>query len=124
MSWIHEEYPEGRIRDYVNGVTHDLENVTANEGHDLVKASILEQTKRIADIAVHNNKFLVMMMDEFLIMMEDRHDIVRFGEYDTWKRIPHEQLMKEFNVYLRWGLDAVTHFDDEEDHAVEEPDRA
>lgn len=57
MAWIHEEYPEGRIRDYVNGVEHDLENVTANDGHDLVKDSILEQTKRIADIAVHNTKY-------------------------------------------------------------------
>ncbi len=57
MAWIHEEYPEGRILDYVNGVTHDLENVTANEGHDLVKDSILEQTKRIADIAVHSTKY-------------------------------------------------------------------
>ena len=57
MAWIHEEYPEGRIRDYVNGVEHDLENVTANEGHVLVKDSILEQTKRIADIAVHNTKY-------------------------------------------------------------------
>lgn len=57
MAWIHEEYPEGRIRDYINGVEHDLENVTANEGHDLVKDSILEQTKRIADIAVHNTRY-------------------------------------------------------------------
>ncbi len=57
MAWMHEEYPEGRIRDYVNGVEHDLENVTANEGHHLVKISILEQTKRIADIAVHNTKY-------------------------------------------------------------------
>ena len=57
MAWIHEEYPEGRIKDYVNGVEHDLENVTANEGHDLVKDSILEQTKRIADIAVHNTRY-------------------------------------------------------------------
>lgn len=57
MGWIHEEYPEGEIRDYVNGVTHDLENVTANEGHNIVKDSILEQTKRIADIAVHNTKY-------------------------------------------------------------------
>lgn len=57
MGWIHEEYPEGRIKDYVNGVTHDLENVTANEGHDLVKDSILEQTKRLADIAVHNTRY-------------------------------------------------------------------
>ena len=57
MGWIHEEYPEGRIRNYVNGIEHDLESVTANEGHVLVKDSILEQAKRLADIAVHNTKY-------------------------------------------------------------------
>ncbi len=57
MAWEHEEYPEGRIRDYVNGVEEDLENVTPNKGHGLARASILEQTKRIADIAVHNTKY-------------------------------------------------------------------
>ena len=66
MAWIHEEYPEGRIRDYVNGVEHDLENVTANEGHDLVKVSILEQTKRIADIAVHNTKYRKEWFEEVM----------------------------------------------------------
>ena len=57
MAWIHEEYPEGRIRDYVNGVEEGLKNVTANKGHGLVRASILGQTKRLADIAVHNTKY-------------------------------------------------------------------
>ena len=66
MAWIHEEYPEGRIRDYVNGVERDLENVTANEGHDLVKVSILEQTKRIADIAVHNTKYRKEWFEEVM----------------------------------------------------------
>ncbi len=66
MAWIHEEYPEGRIRDYVNGVEHDLENVTANEGHDLVKDSILEQTKRLADIAVHNTKYRKEWFEEVM----------------------------------------------------------
>lgn len=92
----HENYT-GKIKDYVNGVEHDLENVAANEGHDLVKISILEQVKRLADIATHNSKFLVTMIDEFLTMTEKRH---------------HEQLMKEFNIYLKWGLDAVDHFDE------------
>lgn len=109
----HENYT-GKIKDYINGIEHDLANVTVNEGHDLVKDSILGQAKRLADIAIHNNEFLVMMMDEFLTIMEDYHDIVHIGEYDTWERIPHEQLIKEFNVYLKWGLDAVHHFDDEE----------
>lgn len=106
---MHENYT-GRIGDYINGIERDLTNVTANEGHDLVKDSILEQAKRLADIAVHNNKFLIMMMDEFLTIIENYHDTVHSGEC-----IPHEQLMKEFNVYLKWGLDAVDHFDDEGD---------
>lgn len=66
MAWTHEEYPEGRIRDYVNGVERDLENVTANEGHDLVKVSILEQTKRIADIAVHNTRYRKEWFEEVM----------------------------------------------------------
>lgn len=106
---IHENYT-GKIKDYVNGIERDLANVTENEGHDLVKASILEQAKRLADFATHNNKFLVMMMDEFLTVMEDYNDSVHIREH-----IPHEQIMKKFNVYLKWGLDAVDHFDDEED---------
>lgn len=108
---IHEKYT-GKIKDYVIGIEHDLESVTANEGHDLVKDSIIAQVKRLADIATHNNEFLIMMMDEFLTMLENQHDIVHIGEYDTWERIPHEQLMKDFNTYLKWGLDAVDHFDD------------
>ena len=120
---VHETYT-GKIKDYVDGIERDLTNVTANEGHDLIKDSILEQAKRLADIATHNNEFLLMMMDEFFTMMEDRHDIVHIEEYDTWERIPHGQLMKEFNVYLKWGLDAVSHFNDEEEHAVQEADRA
>ncbi len=51
-------------------------------------------------------------MDEFLTMLENQYDIVHIGEYDTWERIPREQLMKDFNTYLKWGLDAVAHFDD------------
>lgn len=107
----HENYT-GKIKDYINGIKRDLTNVTANEGHDLVKDSILGQAKRLADIAVHNNEFLVMMMDEFFTMIENRHNVVDFREYDCWDRITHEQLMKEFNVYLKWGLDAVDHFDE------------
>ena len=77
MAWIHEEYPEGRIRDYVNGVEHDLESVTANEGHDLVKVSILEQTKRIADIAVHNTKY----RKEWFV--EVRNEIEELAEFHS-----------------------------------------
>ena len=113
----HETYT-GKIKDYVNGIEHDLTNVSANEGHTLAKDSIMEQARRLADFATHNNKFLVMMMDEFLTMMENRHNIVDYREYDCWDVISHEQLMNEFNIYLKWGLDAINHFDDEENHAV------
>jgi len=112
---IHEKYT-GKIKDYVNGIDHDLESVIPKEGHDLVKASISEQAKRLADIATHNNEFLEMMADEFLTMIENRYDVVKIEEYeefhDMWHRIEHEQLMKDFRTYLRWGLDAVDHFDD------------
>ena len=77
---IHEEYT-GKIGSYVEGIEHDLESVIPKEGHDLVKDSIAEQAKRLAD-------------------------------YDCWDRVSHEQLMEEFEIYLKWGLDAVNHFDD------------
>lgn len=108
---IHEEYT-GKIRSYVEGIEHDLESVIPKEGHDLVKDSIAEQAKRLADFATHNNKFLIEMMDEFFTMLENRHDVVDFREYDCWDRVSHKQLMKEFEIYLKWGLDAVNHFDD------------
>ena len=80
MAQIHEEYPEGRIRDYVNGVERDLENVTANEGHDLVKDSILEQTKRIADIAVHNTKHRKKWFEE---VVGEIKELARFHSTDV-----------------------------------------
>lgn len=110
---IHEKYT-GRVKDYVNGIDYDLESVIPKEGHDLVKVSILEQAKRLADIATSNNEFFEMMADEFLSMIEDRYDVVKIEEYDMWHRIEHEQLMKDFRTYLRWGLDSVDHFDDPE----------
>jgi len=42
------------INDYINGIERDLRNVTANEGHALVKQSILSQVNRLGDIA-HNS---------------------------------------------------------------------
>ncbi len=71
MSWIHEEYPEGRIRDYVNGVERDLENVTANEGHDLVKDSILGQAKRLANIAAHNTEYRKEWFEEVMCEIKE-----------------------------------------------------
>lgn len=103
----------GHIKTYVDNVAHDLESVIPKEGHVLVKDSIMETVKRLADTATHNNIYLEKMFDEFLTMMENRHIIVDFREYDCWDVIPHEQLMQEFKVYLAWGLDAVNHFDDE-----------
>ena len=99
------------IEDYLKGIKLDLESVDPKEGHELVKDSIYSQAKKIANIANHNRDFLIMMMDEFMTMMENEHDIVKMGEYDTWERISHEQLMKEFQLYLDYGLDAVELFD-------------
>ena len=53
---IYENYT-GKIEDYVNGIEQDLANVTADEGHDLVKDSILGQAKRLANIAAHNTEY-------------------------------------------------------------------
>ena len=44
------------IKDYVVGIEKDLQNVTADDGHPLVKESILAQAKRLGDIAEHNYK--------------------------------------------------------------------
>ena len=113
---LHEEY-SGKIKTYVDGITRNLEDVTANEGHDLVKDSIKEQVFRLADTATHNKKYLVDMMEEFLTMLENRHDIVDFkgcdhDGSDRWDKVSHARLMHEFDTYLTWGLDAVDHFDD------------
>lgn len=110
---VHEKY-SGKIKNYVDGIARDLENVTANPGHDLVKDSILEQSRRLADHATHDQKFLMELFDEFLSMLENRHNIVDFREYDCWDCISHDQIMDEFKTYLTWGLDAVDHFDDKD----------
>lgn len=77
------------IRDYLKGIERDLEYVTPVEGHRLVKPSILTQARRLADIADHNQKYLIMMMDEFLTDIGDRY------------QIDHEQIMEEFKNWLR-----------------------
>ena len=56
VSMKHENYT-GKIKDYVNGIKQDLANVTANDGHPLVKDSILGQAKRLANIAVNNTEY-------------------------------------------------------------------
>ena len=114
---VHEKY-SGKIKNYVDGIARDLENVTANPGHYLVKDSILEQSRRLADHATHDQKFLMELFDEFLTMLENRHTIVDFREYDCWDCISHDQIMDEFKTYLTWGLDAVDHFDDKDTFPV------
>jgi len=106
---VHAIYT-GKIKNYIDGIEQDLVNVTAKEGHDLVKVSIMEQAKRLADIAIHNKDFLIELMDEFLTMLEQRYNVVDSNRENV---VLHEQLMKEFNTYLKWGLDAVDHFDEE-----------
>ncbi len=91
----------GEIQNYVNGIKRDLEHVIPEDGHRLVKASIRLQAERLADIAQHNQKYLIQMMDEFLREMETRHNIVDFREYDCWDVVEHEQLMDEFKDWLR-----------------------
>ncbi len=102
------------IDEYVRGINHDLESVIPKEGHPLVIDSIREQARRLGNIAQHNNDYLILMMDEFLTLIEDRYDVVKVGEYDTWRRIEHKDLMKDFDTYLKWGLDSWEHFDDSE----------
>lgn len=89
------------IQNYLNGIKRDLEHVIPEDGHRLVKASIRLQAERLADIAQHNQKYLIQMMDEFLRIIETRHNIIDFGEYDCMDVVKHEQLMDEFKDWLR-----------------------
>lgn len=102
------------IEDYYNGILRDLEYVEPAEGHPLVKDSIKEQARRLRDAAKSEREYLITIMDEFLGLIENTHDIVKIGEYDTWHRIEHKQLMDEFKLYLDYGLDAVDLFESEE----------
>lgn len=63
------------IKDYADGVERDLQNVTANDGHPLVKTSIMVQARKLGDIAEHNYKFL----KEGII---DKQDAVFYGHED------------------------------------------
>lgn len=103
------------IEDYYNGILLDLEYVEATEGHPLVKDSIKEQARRLLNAAKSEREYLVEMMNEFLGLIENAHDIVNIGEYDTWHRIEHKQLMDEFKLYLDYGLDAVELFESEKE---------
>lgn len=45
------------ISDYVKGIERDLDNVSADNAHPLVKHSILSQAKRLGEIAENSYKF-------------------------------------------------------------------
>ena len=105
----------GHIKEYVAGIKRDLEHVIPEEGHKHVRESIAVQAERLGDIAEHNTKYLTEMMNEFLSLIERRHAVVDFREYDCWDRVAHKRLMKEFALYLEYGVDAITLFDDIED---------
>lgn len=93
-----------RVQEYIDGIHRDLENVTPKEGHPYVIPSIKEQVIRLARIADGNRTWYRQFFGEFLEMMEQRHNITT---------VSHEQLMKDFNTFLDYGLDAVDHFDDQ-----------
>ena len=92
-----------RVQEYIDGISRDLEKVTPKEGHPHVIPSIKEQVIRLARIADGNRTWYREFFGEFLEMMEQRHNITT---------VSHEQLMKDFNIFLDYGLDAVDHFDD------------
>lgn len=94
------------IKDYVDGIERDLQNVTANDGHPLVKKSILVQARKLGDIAEHNYKFLKEgMIDEI-------EELARFhaadvpvvhgdGTKSTDKMISMEELGKILCMVLK-----------------------
>ena len=89
---------------YVDGIYRDLEYVIPKDGHKYVVPSIQEQVDRLAIIADGRRSWYNQFFGEFLEMMEQRHNITT---------VSHEQLMKDFNTFLDYGLDAVDHFDDQ-----------
>ena len=101
------------IEEYVNGINHDLEKVTAKEGHPLAIDSIKEQARRLGDIAEHNNKYLTDMINEFYDVLTERYEVVELGECDSdFHIISKAEFARAFETYLKYGLDAVDHFND------------
>ena len=70
----------GKIKDCINGIEQDLANVTANEGHDLVKDSILGQAKRLANIATHNTEY---RKEWFAKVRSEIEELARFHSTDV-----------------------------------------
>lgn len=75
----HENYT-GKIKDYINGIEQDLSNVTANEGHDLVKDSILGQAKRLANIAAYNTEYC---KEWFAEVMDEIKELAKFHSVEV-----------------------------------------
>ena len=94
-----------RTQQYVDGINRALENVIPKEGHAFAVSSIREQVNRLARIAEGDRVWYKEFFGEFLEMMEHRHNITT---------VSHDQLMKDFNTFLDYGLDAVDHFDDKD----------
>ena len=63
------------IEDYIVGIKKDLENVTPNEGHSIVRHSILTQAERLADIAQHNYKFHKNNLMEEIVELAEFHSV-------------------------------------------------
>ena len=100
----------GYAKDYYEGIIRDLESVIPKDGHPLVKESIKNSARRLYDLVGYNTSlYMPMLLDEFLTMMENRH---KSQNEDVWN-VTKDMLMSEFQIYLKWGLDAVDHFDDE-----------
>lgn len=91
------------IQEYVDGISRGLEKVTPKDGRAIVVRSIKEQVNRLARMADGNRDWYKEFFGEFLEMMEQRHNITT---------VSHEQLMRDFDTFLDYGLDAVDHFDD------------
>lgn len=84
------------IEDYIVGIKKDLENVTPNKGHSIVKHSILTQAERLADIAQHNYKFHKNNLMEEIMELAEFHSvdvlIDNYVDKGTDKMIPLEEL--------------------------------
>lgn len=84
------------IEDYIVGIKKDLENVTPNEGHSIVKHSILTQAERLADIAQHNYKFHKNNLMKEIMELAEFHSVYvpidNYVDKGTDKMISLEEL--------------------------------
>lgn len=94
------------IKDYVDGVERDLQNVTANDGHPLVKTSIMVQARKLGDIAEHNYKFLKEGIIDEIEELAEFHAVTipvvyEDGTEATDKMISIEELGKILYMVLK-----------------------